>query len=72
MANLTLDESRISRDNLSRQDALSSEMLRIESQTIAWIGSATTLYGDVVDADKPAVLAMRQLLINKLTAAVAI
>lgn len=72
MANLTLEESRIARDNLSRQDALNAEMLRIESQTLAWIGGATTLYNDVVEADKASVLVMRQLLIDKLTAAVAI
>jgi hypothetical protein len=72
MANLTLEEARAARDNISRQDALNAEMLRIESQTLAWIGSATTLYNDVVEADKANVLVMRQLLIDKLTAAVAI
>lgn len=72
MAELTLAEARKARDNLSRKDDLERRMAQIESQTIAWMAEATQLYGDVVAADKPTVMALRDDLIARLTAAVSL
>jgi hypothetical protein len=72
MADLTLAEAQKARDNLARKEDLERRIAQIESQTIAWMAEAVVLHGDVVVADRPAVLAMRDDLVARLTAAVAI
>jgi len=58
--------------NSSIKAELDRKLLSIESQTIAWMSEAVALHGTSHADDKPAILAMRTLLIDKLTAAVAI
>ena len=67
-----LVDSRTARDNLAIQDDLTQKMHSLESQTIAWMATATTLHGSVEAADQSVVLALRQQLISKLTTAVTI
>ena len=67
-----LNDTRTARDNLEQEDDLIRRMNSLESQTLAWIAEATTLYGTVDAGDQSQVLAMRALLISKLTAAIAI
>ena len=67
-----LADSRIARDNLAVNDDLIQRMNSIESQTIAWMATATALHGTVDVADQSVVLALRDQLIAKLTAAVAV
>ena len=67
-----LNDTRTARDNLEQEDDLIRRMNSLESQTLAWIAEATTLYGAVDAGDQSQILAMRALLISKLTAAVAI
>lgn len=68
----TLGETRVARDNLATEDDLIQRMNSIESQALAWMGAAAALHGAVDAADRAKVLAMRDLLISKLTAAVAV
>ena len=67
-----LNDTRTARDNLAQEDDLIRRMNSLEAQTLAWIAEATTLYGTVDAGDQSQVLAMRALLISKLTAAIAI
>jgi len=67
----TLNETRVARDNLATEDDLIRKMNSLESQTIAWIASATALYGVVDAADHQQIIGMRDLLKAKLQAAIA-
>lgn len=72
MPDLTLAEGQTIRDNLASYDDLQRKMLSIESQTIAWMAEATTLHGSVLPEDQVTIIALRDDLIARLTAAVAI
>lgn len=67
-----LSDTKTARDNLASFEDLQREKLQIESRTLAWMGKATTLYNSVDNADHATVLAERDDLIARLTAAVAI
>ena len=72
MADLTLAEGEKIRDNLAMRDDLNRKIASLESQTLAWMAEAQTLYNNVLVEDQPTIAAMRQDLINRLTAAVAL
>lgn len=72
MADLTLAEGQKIRDNLTSYDDLARKMLSLESQTVVWMAEATTLYGEVLPEDQATIQALRDDLIARLTAAVAI
>lgn len=59
-------------ENRDRKIDLTARILRIESLTLAWMSEATELHSESHNDDTAAVLAMRQDLISKLAAAVAI
>ena len=65
-------ETDLANGNVVSRNGLNRQILQIESQVIAWMNDATALHGTVDAADQAVVLAMRDLLIAKLTAAVAI
>ncbi|MCP4144457.1 MAG: hypothetical protein GY752_04140 [bacterium] len=67
-----LADDRLARDNLATYDDLVSRMNSIESQTLAWMATATTLHGTVDTADRSVIIALRDDLVAKLTAATAI
>ena len=67
-----LVDTKKARDNLNQYENLETKMNSIESQTLAWMAEAQALYGKVDNADQATILALRTLLVNKLTAAVAI
>ena len=72
MADLTLAEAQKARDNLAQRDSLTQKMNSIEAQTITWMNEATALHGSVVEEDKQSILDLRQQLITKLQAALAV
>jgi hypothetical protein len=72
MADLTLQQAQTARDNLASYDDLQRKMLSLESQTIAWMAEATSLHGAVLVEDQATILALRNDLVARLTAAVAI
>jgi len=67
-----LNDDRVARDNLATEDRLTQQMNSIESQVLAWMETATALHGSVDVSDQAQVLALRDQLVSKLTAAVAI
>ena len=69
---MPLNADRISRDNLATEDQLISQMNTLESQVLAWMGTATALHASVEVSDQAQVIALRQQLIDKLTAALAV
>ena len=72
MADLTLAQGQKIRDNLASYDDLNRKMLQLESQTVAWMTQATTLFNDVLPEDQATITALRDDLIARLTAAVTI
>lgn len=72
MAILTDAEFKQMQSNSSLRDELTRKMLSLESQTIAWIAEAVALHGTSHNADKADVIALKDDLIARLTAAVAL
>ena len=67
-----LADTRAAINNVATQDDLTRKIGTIESQVVAWMATATTLHGNVDTADRAEILAMRDDLVARLTAAVAI
>lgn len=69
---MSLNTDRTARDNLATEDELIRQMNGLESQIIAWMATATNLYGLVEEDDQQQVLDLRLLLKSKLEAALII
>ena len=67
-----MSETELANSNLTSKTELIARMSSIEAQTIAWMAKATALYGTVDAGDQPVVIALRNELKSKLTAAVAV
>ena len=72
MAILTNDEYNTMRDNSSSTDDLNRRIGIIESTVLVWMSEATTLHTNSHTDDKAAVIAMRNDLKARLTAAIAL
>jgi len=68
---MLLAETALARDNLSTKENLERKMGRLESEVVAWIAEATTLYGNVEPEDQATIIALRDELKTKLAAAIA-
>jgi len=67
-----LNDTRTANNNVASQDDLQRRIGTIESQVLAWMAQAITLHSDVDAGDKAEILAMRDDLVARLTAATAI
>ncbi len=67
---MLLAETALARDNLATKENLERKMGRLESEVVAWIAEATTLYGNVEAEDQATIVALRDDLKARLTAAI--
>ena len=68
---MLLAETALARDNLSIKENLERKIGRLESEVIAWIAEATTLYGNVDPEDQDTIVTLRDDLKTRLAAAIA-
>ena len=68
---MLLAETALARDNLSTKENLERKIGRLESEVVAWIAEATTLYDNVDPADQATIVALRDDLKSRLAAAIA-